>query len=791
MKDIKLDNVRKIHIIGIGGSGVSSLAYWFLENGRFVSGSDREENDNTKDLLKLGVNLAIGHAPDSITHDLDLVVFSPAIPKNDPEMVRAVELKLPTLSHFEAVGLVAREFRVVAVTGTNGKSTTTAMLATIAEQAGVDPSVILGSKLNSWGRNCRVGKKEYFVVEADDYKRKFLSLSPELAVVTNVESDHLDYYKDIQDIKSAFSEFLSQVKEGGSIILNSDDLNSQEIFSDQIKNVQVFTYGKKGGHVRYLQESESEKDGFTEFKIELTDGQKRVVKIPVPGEHNIYNALAAYSAALVLGIEPGRIEEALASYMGIERRFQLMGRCGRSAVYSDYGHHPSAIVHTVRGARKFFPGKKILLVFQPHQHNRTKKLFNDFVEALITAEPDALIVAEIYDVAGRTSKEDSQISSRSMVERVCEELPFVEYSEDLIQTEQLIRNKAHQYDVILIMGAGDIHKVAQKLVAPNADRFLQAALNEGLKVKTNYPLRELTTWKVGGNARYLVFADSVDELVRSFELAHENGIEYKVMGGGSNVLISDDGFDGLVVVNKTNDINYGQDTVSAESGVAMGRLAADTLKNGFSGLEWAVGLPGTVGGAVFGNSNCWGGSTGASLISCVLWSPGGEEKEVAANHMGFDYDYSNIQKTGQIVLKATFKLHKVADEGEREKLKEKITSLAKERSQKQPLGAKVAGSVFKALKQTPDVVLKLDERLPTWREGLRDGFISPGFLIDKGLGLKGYKSGQVQISDLHANFFVNLGEATAEEVSKLIDFVKEQCKNKFGIELEEEIKYIE
>jgi len=311
-----------------------------------------------------------------------------------------------------------------------------------------------------------------------------------------------------------------------------------------------------------------------------------------------------------------------------------------------------------------------------------------------------------------------------------------------------------------------------------------------MQIQENIPLAPFTTWKIGGPASYFTRVKNVDDVSDAIAWAKKSNQKYFVLGGGSNILVSDSGFDGLVIKIELDYVNQSDSQITAGAGVAMSRLAAMTMQKNLAGLEWAIGIPGTVGGAVFGNSNCFGGSTGQNIKSVKLLDAFGNIREENKDYFEFDYDYSKLQKTGEIVLEASFSLQKVPSETMTQRRKD-ITKTAVERVSAQPLGKKVAGSVFKAFKQTQEIVKQMDKNCPEWREqGIRDNLISAGFIIDKCLRLKGYKLDNMKVSELHANFFENIGSATAKNAKDLIDFIKKECKNKLDIELEEEIKYV-
>lgn len=319
--------------------------------------------------------------------------------------------------------------------------------------------------------------------------------------------------------------------------------------------------------------------------------------------------------------------------------------------------------------------------------------------------------------------------------------------------------------------------------------FLAAAQNEHLPLQTDVPLAPYTNWKIGGPAKFFATVKSVQELRDTVKLARKFQEQIFLLGGGTNILVADEGFPGLVIKMELNNIRVAGESVVAQAGAAMGKTAATAMQHNLQGLEWAVGIPGTVGGAVFGNSNCFSGSTAETLSSILLMTLDGTLQEKDKEYLQFGYDYSALSQTGEIVVEARFQLKK-ADPKTMAGLKQKILAAAASRFEAQPLGEKTAGSTFKALVPTIRLTAKLESQGLNWKNALRDNFISAGFIIDKCLGLKGYTLENMKISEKHANFFVNSGGATAKNAKALIDFVKKECKNKLGENLEEEIRYV-
>ncbi len=507
-----LSKINRVHFIGVGGIGVSAIAKMMLDLKRRVSGSDLATSEITEDLEKRGVKIFFGHQKENLKDDTELVVYSPAVPEDNPERGKAKALKILTLSYPEFLGELSKEKFTIAVSGTNGKTTTTAMLGLILEKAGLDPTVIVGSEVKSFSDgNFRLGKSKYLVVEGCEWRAHMLNLSTQIIVLTNLEEDHLDYYKNLDDIIFHFQKYIDKLTGEGKIILNVDDEN---LLKKLLPHRKVISYGiKKPADV--MAKNIEFGAGFQQFDLVADSKVYRLkfrvdgLMLKIPGIFNIYNCLAAATCALALGVKPEIIKEVLENYSGAWRRFDIVdaeirglnaglrGRKQKVAIVSDYAHHPTAIKATIRAAREFYQNRRIFVVFQPHHHHRTKVLFNDFVKSF--DEADLAIISEIYGVAGREEKESLEISSKDLVKVIKEKiknekhataesqnntetqnslqgfdageagseflsLQGVFYAADLEETKKLILENIQDNDVVLIMGAGDIYKVIDNLL---------------------------------------------------------------------------------------------------------------------------------------------------------------------------------------------------------------------------------------------------------------------------------------------------------------------------------------
>jgi len=426
----------KIHFIGIGGIGVSALAQYYLALGYTVSGSDLATSEITNFLKKKGVAITLGNAEKNIQKDMDLVVYSPAVPSSNPELKRAKVLKIITKSYPGALGQLSKEYITIAIAGSHGKSTTTALVSLILIAAKLDPTVIIGTKLREFkNSNFRKGKSKYLVIEACEYDGSFLNYEPDIIVVTNVDKEHMDYFKTFSNTLRVFRSFIMKLPKNGFLVINKDDKNTSKL---NIKNPRfnVQNYSKNQKEANKLQ---------------------KILKIP--GSHNVSNALAALAVARIIGVKDTISFRALSSYQGSWRRFEII-KNKPYTVISDYGHHPNEVSATVKAAKEKYINRKIWLFFQPHQYQRTYYLFEDFVKIFRSMGIDQTIITDIYDVAGREENRINQkINSKKLVEAINRKNV---YYLPMKEAKTFIKKNIKPKDVLLVMGAGDIYKLNKK-----------------------------------------------------------------------------------------------------------------------------------------------------------------------------------------------------------------------------------------------------------------------------------------------------------------------------------------
>jgi UDP-N-acetylmuramate--alanine ligase len=453
--------VRRIHFVGIGGSGMSGIAEVLLNLGYQVSGSDLAESAVTRRLAGLGARVAIGHAAQNI-EGADAVVVSTAVHAGNPEVTAARARRVPVVPRALMLAELMRLKQGVAIAGTHGKTTTTSLVASVLAEGGLDPTFVIGGRLNAAGSSARLGQGEFIVVEADESDASFLHLQPVLAVVTNIDADHMETYQhEFARLKQAFMQFLQNLPFYGSAILCADDPHVREILPFVSKP--VITYGF-GAEATLRAASLEHAGGAMRFRALAEGAPSLAVTLNLPGAHNVQNALAAIAVGRELGVADAAILKALAEFRGVGRRFQRYGEValeggGRFTLIDDYGHHPAEMAATLAAARGAFPSRRVVLAFQPHRYTRTRDLFEDFVKVLSTA--DALLLAEVYP-AGETPIVAADGRSLARAVRVAGKVEPV-FVEDVAQLPAAIRRVARDGDVVVTMGAGSIANVPAQL----------------------------------------------------------------------------------------------------------------------------------------------------------------------------------------------------------------------------------------------------------------------------------------------------------------------------------------
>ena len=457
MYQINFEKPIHIYFIGIGGISMSGLAEILLSEGFHISGSDRTPSPLTRTLEEQGAVVHYGQREENLSADIDLIVYTSAIKSDNPEMVAADRLNIPTLTRAQLLGQMMKNYKIpIAVSGTHGKTTTTSMISQILLEYNTDPTLSIGGIYKPIGGNIRVGSSEYFVTEACEYTNSFLSFFPKIGIILNIEEDHLDFFKDIHDIRRSFHSFAQLLPSDGTLIINGDIDHYEEITADLA--CRVITYGSAPGLDYHPDGIAYDASGCPSFHLMHADGKKDEYSLRVPGEHNVYNAAAAIALADLLEIPPDITAKALLSYGGTDRRFEYKGTVNGITVIDDYAHHPTEITATLQAARNY-PHRTTWCVFQPHTYTRTKAFLADFARALSLA--DEIVLADIY--AAR-EKDTLGISSRTLQAEIQKLGHRCHYFPSFSEIENFLLENCTKGDLLITMGAGDIVKVGNDLL---------------------------------------------------------------------------------------------------------------------------------------------------------------------------------------------------------------------------------------------------------------------------------------------------------------------------------------
>jgi UDP-N-acetylmuramate--alanine ligase len=457
----RMGRIRNIHFVGIGGAGMAGIAEVLLNLGYSVSGTDLKLSSVTERLRSLGARVAEGHAAENLG-DADVVVVSSAVAAGNPEIVAAHARRIPVVRRAEMLGELMRFRYGIAIAGTHGKTTTTSLIASVLAEAGVDPTFVIGGRLASANANAKLGLGQYLVAEADESDASFLHLQPMIAVVTNIDADHLGSYEnDVGRLKQGFLEFLHNVPFYGLVVMCSDDANTRELIPSLGRRVVSYGFGDRAD----VRASGVERLGLrTRFKVEASErSTPLIVELNLPGVHNVLNSLAAIAVAAELGIPDAPLLKALAEFSGVDRRLQVQGTvttaAGLVTFVDDYGHHPTELAATIAAARDAWPGRRLVVCFQPHRYTRTAALLDDFAHVLSTV--DALVLTNVYS-AGETplAGADGKSLARAVRVRGAVEPIFIE---DLAELPTVLGQILRADDVVLTLGAGSIGAIAPTL----------------------------------------------------------------------------------------------------------------------------------------------------------------------------------------------------------------------------------------------------------------------------------------------------------------------------------------
>ncbi len=455
---MRLSDHKKIYFIGIGGISMSGLAEILFYRGYDISGSDSNASDVTKRLEDLGINVYIGQKEENIKGDEDLIVYTAAISEENPELMAARRSKAEVIDRAALVGMLMPEYKYpISVAGTHGKTTTSSLVTEIFLAADKDPTVSIGGMLPDINGNFKVGSKDYFILETCEYKDSFLKFNPHSAIILNVDKDHLDYFKNLDNIYRSFNSFAKRVPKDGFIIINKNIERSDQVLEGT--KCRVITYGSDDSADWYPTDISYDSLGHGGYSVNYKGKKLGEVHLMIPGEHNVYNSLAAFALAYNYNVPVEAILKGIAKYKGTDRRFQYKGDYRDITVIDDYAHHPTEIAATINSARAS-ENDKLWIVFQPHTYTRTFALLDEFAKVL--SEADKVLLLDIY--ASR-EKDTGLVSSKDLAERIKDMGGNVEYCGSFDNAENYIKENCNPHSMLITMGAGDVYKLGEKLIS--------------------------------------------------------------------------------------------------------------------------------------------------------------------------------------------------------------------------------------------------------------------------------------------------------------------------------------
>lgn len=779
----------RVHLVGIGGAGMSGLARALRQQGLRVSGSDRQASPLLERLAAEGIAVSVGHGPELLPADCRLVVHTPAVPADHPELSAARARGIPIAKRAPLLGALMDARQGLAVAGTHGKTTTSAMLAAVLEAGGLQPSWFIGAEIPDLGGNAHLGRGPHLVLEADEYDRSFLHGHPRLAIITNLEHDHPDIYPRMQDLRDAFAAFAARVAPDGAILVCASSAEAWAACAAAAATRMAYHVAGDAEpppdcRPRWTADILGTGSEGTRFQVRADGEDCGAWQIGLSGRHNVANALAVIAAADLLGVDRGHTAAALAAFRGAERRFQLRTESRGIAVVDDYAHHPTEIAASIAAARERYPDRPVIAVIEPHTYSRVAALADDFRRVFGLA--DRTLVTPVY--AAREAALPG-VDNAWLVR----DLPRAEAAADLAAAGRraaALGLEQHAGAVLLFMGAGQIQQAsaaAAALLAETDDAVGSPAVPPST-LTTAGPLADLlaagraaglggdkldgalladhASLRVGGPAGMLLRLRSLPDLLGWWRLGQAAGLPVTVLGRGSNVVVRDGGLPGLVLLNRCEawrlDAAPGREDaeLEAESGVTLAALVGALARDGWAGLEAGIGIPGSVGAAVVTNAGAHGWTMADSLVSVRLADRSGAVRECRAEDLALRYRGSALKdRHDQLVLSVRLRLRREDSAA----ILARIAAFTAARRSSQPRLPSM-GSVFKN---------------PPGDHA--------GRLIEAA-GLKGRRRGEAEISSLHANFIVNRGRALAADVLALVELARGAVAASSGIQLESEIE---
>ena len=744
---------HRIHLVGVAGSGMSGIAALLIELGHTVSGSDKVSTMETDRLQRLGLRFREQHRPEE-AGTADLIVFSSAVKADNPILVSARDYGKPIVRRAEALAAIMRSKRGIVIAGMHGKTTTSAMTAHVLREGGLHPCHYVGAEIPILGTNAHWDSRgEYFVAEGDESDGTIALFRPEHTLILNIEEEHLDFYADLDAIEKVFAQLITQTT--GTVFYNLDDKNAARVCRSLARGI---SYG-------FADEADYRAvdirlTGFASmFRVDHRGQDLGEAVLNVPGQHNVHNALGVVALASELGVAFEKIAKSLAKFEHARRRFEIKYDSPRFLLVDDYGHHPTEIRATLKAARSV-GRKRVLTMFQPHRYSRTKALQKEFGCAFDDA--DRAVVTDVY---GSNEAPIPGVTGQIIADEIVGHgHRGVSYEPRLEWVHRAVGNMLESGDLVLSLGAGNIHEQLSALAADLViAEKLKEVVGEDGQVRLYEPLSKHTTLRVGGPAQFWVEPLNEKAFAELIRFCRDENLPLFVMGRGSNLLVRDGGVRGVVVHPCGGDfdrIEVNGAEITAGVGAKLKEVAYAGKAAGIGGMEWMEGIPGAVGGGLRMNAGAMGAQTFENVERVRYLDADGEVHTKSRDEL--EVHYRNLP-----LLEKNFAVSAVfrGQPAPLEEIVRKLEASQEKRRASQP-AAKSAGCIFKNPDSCP-----------------------AGKLVDE-LGLKNSHVGKARVSEVHGNFIVNDGGATAAEMLALIEKIKATALAKRGIELETEVQIV-
>lgn len=743
----------RIHLIGVAGAGMSGLARMLLEMGHRVSGCDRVTSTETERLQQAGLVFSCPHSAESV-QDAEIIIYSSAIREDNVALAAALKNGSLCLRRAECLAAILNNKKGVVVAGTHGKTTTSAMSAHLLREGRMRPCHYVGAEIPVLGANAHwTEDSEYLVAEGDESDGTLVNYIPEHSIILNIEAEHLDFYRDLEHIKSVFHRLCRQTR--GKIIYCKNDAGAQDVCSQYPNTI---SYGWQDAD--YTATDMTVKRGRTLYTINYKGEPLGRVELGIPGRHNVLNSLAATALALELGCDFASVTRGLVSFAGARRRFETKYLSRHYRIVDDYGHHPTEIAATLQTAQSLKP-ERLVVIFQPHRYTRTQLLRDDFGRVLQNV--DKLYVADVYPAS---EPPIPGISGQTIVDAVHENGPVdATFLPNLSLAHHVVGNALRPGDMFITLGAGNVHETGTKIAADlRVLAEMQQECGDDINFRLYEPMSKHTTIGVGGEAQYWVEPNSFSQMQAVVNFFKDRNIPVHIVGRGSNLIVREGGIRGAVIhpcCGEFDKIEMRGRNIVAGAGVKLKKLAAFAAQNGIAGFEWMDGIPGYVGGSLRMNAGALGGDMWSVFRSAIALNEDGDIVEFDKENMKGAIYRRIPEFEHNMVMQATF----CGTPDDPQAIGARMDASRNHRKTTQPL-APSAGCTFVNPEEIP-----------------------AGKLIDE-LGLKGFRMGGAQVSEVHANFIINAGGAKATDITELIDFIRNQAKTERGITLRTEVQVI-